>query len=142
MVEHNTSNIQIIVRIYNENTYQIIYSFYYDKIISNNLGHLFEVLKAKYDYIIIDSAPVGLVSDPFLMRDFSDIVLYIIRNQKTTKKQLDFVNEVVSTKSLSNVNLILNDIKDGDQYGYGYGSKSGYDSFSKSKNKKKKLKTI
>ena len=109
-----------------------------DLLLADNLGRLFEILKAQYDYVIIDSAPAGLVSDPFIMRDFSDIVLYVIRNQKTTKKQLDFVNEIVSNKSLSNINLILNDIKDDNSYGYGYGSNYNYGSSDKFKKKKKK----
>lgn len=113
-----------------------------DLLLADNLAHLFEILKAKYDYIIIDSAPAGLVSDPFIMRDFTDLVLYIVRSQKTTKKQLDFVNEIVQNKSLNNVNLILNDIKDDDQYGYGYGSNNNYGSSQELKKKKKKLKTI
>jgi capsular exopolysaccharide synthesis family protein len=108
-----------------------------DLLLTANLVKLFEALKAEYDFIIIDSPPAGLVSDSFVLGEFSDMVLYVIRSQKTIKKQIDFINEVAGNKSLSNMALILNDIKNNDNYGgYGYGSNSYYSDTKPQKKKK------
>ena len=91
-----------------------------DLLSGENLNRLFEKLKANYDYIIIDSPPAGIVTDSFILREFSDMVLYIVRFQKTLKKQLDFIKETNVNYSLQNVSIILNDVKNGDNYGFNY----------------------
>src|SRR6185369_2772911 len=93
-----------------------------DALLNENIAHLFAELRQQYDYIIIDTAPAGLVSDAFILGEYSDAVLYIMRQRFTFKKQLDFVNDVYKNKKLKNIGLILNDIKTGGKYGYsGYG---------------------
>ncbi len=77
---------------------------------------LFETLRATYDFIIVDSPPAGLVSDPFILGRHSDIVLYIIRQQKTSKKDLNLINDIVANKTLNNVFLVLNDASLGEKY--------------------------
>lgn len=96
-----------------------------DLLLTENMSRLFEELKDKYDYLIVDSPPAGLVSDPFIMGAYCDVVLYILRYQKTLKKQLDFIGEIVNNKTLSNVALIVNDMKKSNGSGYGY----NYDSY-------------
>jgi capsular exopolysaccharide synthesis family protein len=88
-----------------------------DLLSAGKLNHLFETLKENYDYIIVDSPPASMVSDSFILGEYSDMVLYIIRSQKTSKKQLDFISEAISNNSLNNVALILNDIKKSDNNG-------------------------
>lgn len=111
-----------------------------DLLLTENLGRLLTALKAEYDYIIIDTPPAGLVSDSIVLGEFSEMVLFVVRNQKTAKKQIDFINEMVENKSLNNVAIILNDVKKGDSYGYGgdynYGNLNGV------KKKKKKFSLI
>jgi capsular exopolysaccharide synthesis family protein len=98
-----------------------------DLLVTGKLSRLFATLKAEYDYIIVDSPPAGLVSDAFLLGEFSDMVLYVLRSQKTVKKQIEFINEVVNNKSISDVALILNDVRNSDNYGgYGYGNDAYY----------------
>ncbi|MDQ6812940.1 MAG: polysaccharide biosynthesis tyrosine autokinase [Bacteroidota bacterium] len=104
-----------------------------DILLTKNLSGLFAALEAEYDYIIVDTPPAGLVSDPFIIGEFSEIVLYVLRHEKTAKKQIDWISEMVSNKSLKNVALILNDITKSDNYGYGYGSDYGYGYSSKKK---------
>lgn len=102
-----------------------------DLLLTENMARLFSALRERYDYVIIDSPPAGLVSDPFIMGPYCDIVLYIIRYRKTSKKQLDFISEVVINKRLNNVALIANDMrksnKDEDNYGgyYSYERSNG-----------------
>ncbi len=112
-----------------------------DMLLSEKMGRLFEALRAKYDYIIVDSAPAGLVSDPFVIAEYCDMVMYIIRSQQTTKKQLDFISEKAANKTLHNVTLIINDVKKQNEngYGYGYGSEYNYGNSNGTSEKKKKL---
>ncbi|MEO8399545.1 MAG: polysaccharide biosynthesis tyrosine autokinase [Ignavibacteriaceae bacterium] len=116
-----------------------------DLFLSDKLPKLFETLKSQYDYIIIDSAPVGLVSDAMVLGQYSDIVLFLIRQRHTLKKQLEFINDISKAKKLTNIGIIFNDVKTGGKIGYyGYGQPSdkkyGYESNDKSKPKKSKKK--
>ncbi|MEP6583367.1 MAG: polysaccharide biosynthesis tyrosine autokinase [Ginsengibacter sp.] len=110
-----------------------------DLFLSDRLPVLFEALKSEYDYIIVDSAPVGIVSDALVLGKYVDTVLFVIRQRYTLKKQLDFVNELSKTNKLNNLGIIFNDVKRGGRigyYGYGhtYGKNYGYEE--KPKNKK------
>ena len=93
-----------------------------DLLLSDNLIKLFEQLKANYEYIIIDTPPTKFVSDSFILEKYSDAVIYVIRQNYTLKKHLDFITEIASDKTLSNISVIFNDIKNSDNEGYGYES--------------------
>jgi capsular exopolysaccharide synthesis family protein len=99
-----------------------------DVLLSENIPLLFKALKAQYDYIIIDSAPTGLVTDAFVLGEYSDAVLYVVRVQQTLKKQLDFINDLSKAKKLVNIGIVINDVRTGNKhgYGYGYGKNSDY----------------
>jgi len=98
-----------------------------EMVISPKMDILFEYLKSNYDYIVIDSAPVGLVSDSFALGKYADAVLYIIRQRYTFKKQLEFVNDLRREGKLQNIALVINDINLAGRYGYyGYGYGYGY----------------
>jgi capsular exopolysaccharide synthesis family protein len=93
-----------------------------DLLLSSNLEGLFKDLKEKYDYIIVDSAPTALVSDAFILAQYSDVAFFVIRQRKTLKKQLEYLKDVILSKKIKNVSLIFNDIKTGGKTGYyGYG---------------------
>lgn len=109
-----------------------------DLFLSEKIPQLFAALKAEYDYIIIDSAPIGLVSDALVLGEHSDTVLFVIRQRNTLKKQLEFVSELARSKKLSNLGFIFNDVKRGGKvgyYGYGntYGRNYGYEKSKKNK---------
>ncbi|TAD85544.1 MAG: polysaccharide biosynthesis tyrosine autokinase [Bacteroidetes bacterium] len=89
----------------------------------------FDYLKANYDYIIIDSAPVGLVSDTFSLAPFVDASIYLVRHRFTYKRQVSFVDEIFAQGKLPNLFIAVNDLKMGARfgyYGYGYGYSKGY----------------
>jgi capsular exopolysaccharide synthesis family protein len=96
---------------------------------SKKTAEFFEYLKSNYDYIMIDSPPIGLVSDYFVLKNFIDAHIYIVRNNYTKIKAIEGVNELYSKKEMKNLFLVLNDIKPEGlgrygyyyQYGYGYG---------------------
>jgi len=82
-----------------------------DILSSGKMSLLFETLKSQYDYVIVDSPPAFLVSDPFILAEYSDTIIYIVRSQKTSRRQLSYLDEFVRNKSLKNVKLILNDVR-------------------------------
>ena len=101
-------------------------------LLHDRLRILIEKLKETFDFIVIDSAPVGLVSDALIVEKFVDITLYIVRQKYTFKAQLDIINDLVQTKKLKKAYLIVNDIeeKTGSYYsGYGYGYGYGYSQY-------------
>lgn len=88
---------------------------------------LLEELKQKYDYIIVDTAPLMLVTDTFLFADLADATVYVTRSNYTEKQLLDFANKNIETGKIKNVGFVLNDVAKnnfgyGNKYGYGYGA--------------------
>lgn len=85
-------------------------------------------LKPQYDYIILDTAPLMLVTDTFLFADMADATIYVARSGYTEKELIAFANKNIDQKKIKNVGFVLNDVaKDyfgyGNKYGYGYGAK-------------------
>ena len=82
-------------------------------------------LKKTYKYIIIDTPPIGLVTDGQILMNKSDINLLMVRQGYTTKQMVANINEITQKNNIKNLNIILNDVKSynskyGYQYGYGY----------------------
>lgn len=97
-------------------------------LMSPKVNELFVSLKKEFDYIVVDSAPVGLVTDAQLLSKLVDTVLYVVRMNYTHKEQLRSADELYKNGKLPHTSLILNDVKSkGGVYGYsyGYGSNSG-----------------
>src|SRR5699024_8942605 len=82
-----------------------------------------EDAKAKYDFVILDSAPTLLVTDTLLISDKADATLYIVSAGKTEKDVLGFIKELKDEKKLNKVHFVLNSVNYAD---YGYGGKYGY----------------
>jgi len=99
-------------------------------LLNERLGELMDKLKADYDYIIIDTAPVGLVTDAIMLGKYADAALYIVRHGYTFKKQLLLLDEIYVNKRLPRLSLVINDIKAQGGYGryYGYGG-YGYNGY-------------
>ena len=81
-------------------------------------------LKSKYDFIIIDSPPVNLVTDAKILARTADCTLYVIRQAYTFKSLLPFIGSVVQEQKLPRIKFIFNSVEKG-RYGYGeyYGNK-------------------
>jgi len=86
---------------------------------------LVESLKPLYDYILLDTAPLMLVTDSFLIADVADITVYVTRSGYTEKELVGFINKQIKDKKIKNVGLVLNDVSKMNS-GYGYGYKYGY----------------
>lgn len=94
-------------------------------LLNNRIEQLITELKQRYDFVIIDSAPIGLVSDTFSLGRFSDVTLYVSRANYTKKSFIKYLNSVVERGQLKNVAVVVNDTnpKLSHGYGYGYGAK-------------------
>jgi capsular exopolysaccharide synthesis family protein len=85
-----------------------------------------------FDYIIVDTAPVGPVSDAFLISPYCDATLFVVRHGKTPKSAILMLNENGKVRSLKNVSIVFNAVKprgfvrNVNGYGYGYGYSYGY----------------
>jgi len=78
-------------------------------------------LKQKYDYIVLDTPPVGLVADAYQLMHHADVVLYMSRYNYTDKTLLRTIDEKYKNKEIENAAFILNDFESKSGYGYGYG---------------------
>lgn len=95
-------------------------------IASDKCNELFDKLKEIYDYIIIDTPPLGLVTDAFLLMRHSDVNLYVVRQQVTNKNIFASIIKDIEDRNIK-ANIILNGIKQEGGYGYRYGNyKYGY----------------
>ena len=89
---------------------------------------LLDELKLKYDYIILDTAPLMLVTDTFLIANLADITLYVSRSRYSEKEFIEFANNNIDQNKIKNVGFVLNDVNRsdmgyGNKYGYGYSAK-------------------
>ncbi|MBR5332766.1 MAG: polysaccharide biosynthesis tyrosine autokinase [Muribaculaceae bacterium] len=95
-------------------------------LLNNRIERLVAELKQRYDFVIIDSAPIGMVSDTFSLGRFSDVTLYVSRANYTKKNFIKYLNSVVERGQLKNVAIVFNDTNPKLSYSYGYGYGYGY----------------
>lgn len=97
-------------------------------IMNPRMEDFFAQLEEKFDVIIIDSPPIGLVTDGILLSRFADATIYVIRQNVTRNRSIRFLNEIDSTGQIKNMSVVFNAVKNrkGNQYGYGYGYGYGY----------------
>lgn len=108
---------------------------------SDRMGQLLNHTSQHYDYVIVDTAPVMIVTDTLLISPLADTTLYITRAEFTEKKLLEFPKELKQQGKLKGVAIILNDVdyskfSYGAKYGYAYGYGYGYGADEESKWKK------
>ena len=95
-------------------------------ILSDNMKKLLEKLKESYDYILIDTPPVGLVTDALILINYSDITFAVVRANYTRKEFIKNLDRLSKEHSHNHIGMILNGVEIGDKYGYGYGVSYGY----------------
>ncbi|HLW62224.1 MAG TPA: polysaccharide biosynthesis tyrosine autokinase [Flavobacterium sp.] len=90
-------------------------------LMSSRVDNMFTYLKENFDYIIVDTAPVSLVTDTLLIAHHADSFVYVIRANKLDKKMLEIPEGLHRDKKLPNMSILLNDTDSTKGYGYGYG---------------------
>ncbi|KUY27446.1 GumC family protein [Elizabethkingia ursingii] len=91
-------------------------------LLGKRLDQLITELKTRYDYIIIDGVPTGVVADASIIDRVADLTLFIIRIGKMDRRQLPEIEKIYTERKLSNLAIVLNGLKlNGYGYGYGYG---------------------
>ncbi len=103
-------------------------------------AELIAKIKNDFDYVIMDTAPIGPVTDALLLKNYCDVSLYVIRHDRTPKVFIRLINELHEAKKFNNMCLVFNGLKQrginigninnsfgyGHGYGYGYGFGYGY----------------
>lgn len=98
----------------------------------DTMDTLMEQLRSEYDYIIFDTAPVGLVTDALVLSRVADVTLYVTRADYTNKQYLSIVNQLAAEEKFPNVSLLVNSVDQESKrygygrYGYGYGHYGNY----------------
>ncbi|MBL7718064.1 MAG: polysaccharide biosynthesis tyrosine autokinase [Flavipsychrobacter sp.] len=87
---------------------------------------LIDELHEMFDVIIIDTAPIGLVSDALILSQYATINMFVVRQAYTVKDQLRMFDVLNKDKKLHNPAIIFNGVEFKKKYGYGYGSGYGY----------------
>jgi tyrosine-protein kinase Etk/Wzc len=96
-------------------------------LLDSKLDELFTYLRQNFDVVIMDTAPVGMVSDAMTLSKYADCTLYIVRQKHTYKKQIALVDAYDRENKLPKISIVLNDVKMQAGYGaYGYGGSYGY----------------
>ena len=108
---------------------------YTQLLLNGRLEFLFDKLSENFDYVIIDSGPIGLVSDTNLLAEYSDVILLVVRHGFTPKKIVERLDENHSKKNLQHIGIVFNGLKKRGfvkkdmGYGYGYSQAYGYGTY-------------
>jgi tyrosine-protein kinase Etk/Wzc len=99
-----------------------------EMLLNEKVQQLFAELKSQFDAVIIDTAPIGLVSDAITLGQYADATIYIVRHGYTMKKQMTLIDDLYKNNKLPHLSIIINDINARGGYGgyYGYGGYGGY----------------
>mgnify|MGYP002622955471 CR=1 FL=1 len=115
-------------------------------LMNKHLEELINTLRTRYDYIVLDTVPYGLIADASLINRYVDFTVYVIRDGFIDKKFLLELEKASDDKKLKNLTIVINDVKIGKKnygyggysYGYGYGYENyGYGYGSEESSKKK-----
>jgi tyrosine-protein kinase Etk/Wzc len=103
-------------------------------LLSPNLPKLLHELSDIYDYVVIDTPPIGLVTDSLILAEHASTTIYVVRQGVTKISTLSYINELYQTKKINSLTAVLNDAKQSRfSYGYGYGYGYGYNEKSNSR---------
>lgn len=93
---------------------------------SEKLKEMFEELKKTYDYIIVDTSPIGLVADAYSLAPMMDANIFVVRSEKTNKSFFKKLNTQLKNDRVKNVYLVLNDVDSKKSTYYGNYNNQGY----------------
>lgn len=111
-------------------------------LIGEQMDNFMQKLKQDYDFIILDTPPIGLVSDALNIINYADATIYLIRQHYTKKGMLGLINTKIQKGEIHNVNLVFNYYRAKQRYGYNYGYGYGYGTYGKGYLKKEKSNSL
>jgi len=129
----NTLNTTDIINpmLVHENAVDVIYSGKIppnpaELLMSSRVEELFAQVSEKYDYVIVDTAPMMVVTDTLLISEYANHILYVTKAGVTEKKVLEFPIKLLKEKKVKSLSFVVNNVKQADlgyggKYGYGYG---------------------
>ena len=100
----------------------------------SSLDKIFELARQAYDYIIVDTAPIGLVTDTMGIGRIADASIFVCRADYTAKRSIEMLNALAEEKKLPNMSIVINGIdmsKRKNSYYYGYGQYGKYGRYSR-----------
>lgn len=98
-------------------------------LLKDSFTNALKELESRFDYIIVDTPPVGLVSDALEIGKYMTATIFVLRHEQTPRQSLDFLNDMTSRNLMTNIGILYNGIdlkKLGNKYGYGYNYGYGY----------------
>lgn len=95
---------------------------------SNLMTDFINTAKEKFDYIIIDTPPIAVVTDALLVSSLTDFYLFVVRQRYTSKNTLTLIEDLYKNENIKSLGIVINDINLSGYYGYGlrYGYSMGY----------------
>lgn len=108
-------------------------------LMDERLDELIAELRKRYDYVIADSVPIGIIADAAIANRIADLTVFVVRAGRLDKRQLPDLEKLYKDKKLNNMALVLNGVNPKHHgYGYGYGYGYGHYGYGYGKQKKKK----
>jgi tyrosine-protein kinase Etk/Wzc len=94
----------------------------------NTMAEFINEAKKRFDFIIIDTPPIAIVTDALLLSPYADMMLFVVRQRYSSRNTLNLIEEIHHNRELRNVGIVVNDISMSGYYGYGlrYGYTMGY----------------
>jgi capsular exopolysaccharide synthesis family protein len=93
---------------------------------SDRMKTFIDEAKKNFDFIIIDTPPVAIVSDTMTLKDLIDAFIFVIRHNYSDRQVIDLINHVAKAKMIKNPGVVINDIEVKGYYGYSYRYDYGY----------------
>ena len=92
-----------------------------EALLNERMKTMFDDMRSRFDYIIVDTPPAAIVTDAQVIGIYSDLTLYVVRQQYTFKKHIDVIEDLRINKKLNNIYVLMNDVKPVPGYNKGYG---------------------
>ena len=106
-------------------------------LMDSRLDELMAELRGRYDYVIADSVPVGVIADASIANRIADLTVFVVRAGRLDRRQLPDIEMLYEGKKLRNMALVLNGVEP-HRHGYGYGYGYGYGNYGYGAQHKKK----
>ena len=108
-------------------------------LMDERLDVLIDELRKRYEYVIVDNVPVGIIADATVSNRIADLTIFVVRAGKMDRRQLPELQELYNEKTLANMAIVLNGSEHRNNgYGYGYGYGYGNETKKKGWRRKKK----